>query len=285
MTFGGGAGSARDGGAGTARGGVAVVSLHGVSRRFARGAETVMALDDINLDLRCGELTVVAGPSGSGKTTLLSIVAGLETEDAGVVATATPLPAGVATRDLPWRHLAFLPQAPTLLDELTVRENVELPALLDSSPGTGAGIVPGLGSYTAVVPGPSSDAAAVSGPAADELLDRLEIGHVGDRYPSQTSGGEQQRAGLARALRLRPTVLVGDEPTGHQDRGRVDLVLGVLRGHAYSGAAVLISSHDEAVIHGADRVITLEDGRIVADRSRTARGPHTVTAYRRWPPG
>ncbi|HET8660535.1 MAG TPA: ATP-binding cassette domain-containing protein [Micromonosporaceae bacterium] len=258
-----------------------VVSVLGVSRRFARGAETVVALDDVDLELRCGELTVVAGPSGSGKTTLLSVVAGLETADSGAITTAPPLPPGTAPGELPWRHLAFLPQTAALLDELTVRENVDLPALLNSRRGGGSRRG-------------ADQAGREAGPAIEELLDRLEIDQVADRYPAQTSGGEQQRAGLARALRLRPTLLVADEPTGHQDRGRVDLVLGVLRSHAYSGAAVLISSHDEAVIHGADRVITLEDGRVVADRTRAGRaeplgqaglGPGSVTAYRRSPPG
>jgi putative ABC transport system ATP-binding protein len=70
---------------------------------------------------------------------------------------------------------------------------------------------------------------------------------------------------VGRALRLRPTLLLGDEPTGHQDRGRVDLVLAVLRQHAYDGHAVLISSHDEAVIAAADRVVTMADGRITDD--------------------
>ena len=101
---------------------------------------------------------------------------------------------------------------------------------------------------------------------------KLEIAHLADRYPSHTSGGEQQRTALGRALRLRPVLLVGDEPTGHQDRGRVALVLNILRQHAYSGAAVLISSHDEAVISAADRVVTLADGRIVEDyRARSTR--------------
>src|SRR5204862_7992898 len=108
-------------------------------------------------------------------------------------------------------------------------------------------------------PGVGRTVTALVGPA-DPLLDALEIAHLADRYPSLTSGGEQQRTAMARALRLRPTLLLADEPTGHQDRGRVDLTLAVLRQHAYSGHAVLISSHDEAVIAGAARGITLADG-------------------------
>jgi len=221
----------------------AIIAVEGVTRRFRRGAETVVALENVSLEIFTGEVTVAAGPSGSGKTTLLSVVAGLEKPDSGTVRTFDPLPPDVPTSSLAWRHLAFVPQALALLDELTVRENVDLPAVLDR---TAAG--------------------------SEDLLEKLEIAHLADRYPSHTSGGEQQRTALGRALRLRPVLLVGDEPTGHQDRGRVALVLNILRQHAYSGAAVLISSHDEAVISAADRVVTLADGRIVEDyRARSTR--------------
>lgn len=238
-----------------------VMSVHNVTRRFRRGAESVLALDSVSLELYGGELTVAAGPSGSGKTTLLSIMAGLESPDQGEVRTHPPLPTDTPPHLLSWRHLGFVPQAMALLDELTVAENVDLAARLDpgADPTATAG-TPGAGA----VPGTPGDAPGT--PGVDELLARLEIGHLADRYPSQASGGEQQRAALARALRLRPTLLLADEPTGHQDRARVRLVLSVLRQHAYNGAAMLITSHDPEVIEAADRVITLADGRIVSDR-------------------
>jgi len=220
----------------------ALVTVRGLTRRFRRRAETVTALDDVSLELFPGELTVAAGPSGSGKTTLLSILAGLESSDAGEVVMHPPVPQGVPLTDIPWRHVAFVPQSLTMLDELTAAENIEMPALLDTS----AELPP---TWT-----------------TEYLMSLLEIGQLADRYPSMTSGGEQQRTAIGRALRLRPTLLLADEPTGHQDRGRVDLVLGVLREHAYAGHTVLISSHDEAVIGSADRVLTLADGRLVDDR-------------------
>jgi putative ABC transport system ATP-binding protein len=218
------------------------VVVENLTKRYRRGSETVTALDDVSLVLAPGELTVAAGPSGSGKTTLLSIMAGFETADAGVVRFDSPLPAGSDPLAMTWRDLAFVPQALALLDELSVRENVDLPALLDP---------------------PAADE---RGEPADDLLARFEIGHLADRYPSMTSGGEQQRTAVARALRLHPPLLLGDEPTGHQDRGRIDLVIGILRAHAYAGNVVLISSHDEAVISAADRVLTLADGRLVSDK-------------------
>jgi putative ABC transport system ATP-binding protein len=181
---------------------------------------------------------VAAGPSGSGKTTLLSILAGLERADSGAIRTGDPLPPSVPAGSLPWRHLAFVPQSQALLDEMNVRENIDMPARLDGS-------VPGFD--------------------PDELLEALEIKHLADRYPSQISGGEQQRVAVARAVRLRPFVMLGDEPTGHQDRRRVGVVLDFLIQHAYAGNIVLISSHDEDVINRAHRVITLTDGRITSD--------------------
>lgn len=233
----------------------ATIEVRGLSRRFRRGPETVVALDDVSFELEPGELTVAAGPSGSGKTTLLSILAGLERSDAGEILTSAPLPDGVPVAKLTWRNLAFIPQSQALLEELTVRDNVELPARLD--PG-----VPGR---------PSNTSGQVRPVTADSLLEALEIAHLADRYPSHTSGGERQRTAIARALRLGPRVLLGDEPTGHQDRCRVDLVLGILRQHAYAGNIVFISSHDEDVIGSADRVVTLADGRVVDDVRRHGR--------------
>jgi ABC-type lipoprotein export system ATPase subunit len=224
-----------------------IVAIEGLSRRFRRGAESVVALDDVSLVLYPGELTVAAGPSGSGKTTLLMILAGLDRADTGSLVTHPPLPDRTPTDRLLWRHLAFVPQAMALLDELTVRENIDLPARLD--------------------PSAAPPATRWSTP---RILDLLDLGHVADRYPATISGGEQQRAALGRALRLRPPLLLGDEPTGHQDRERVELVLGILREYAYAGHTVLISSHDEKVIANADRIVTLADGRVVGDRQTAA---------------
>ncbi len=213
----------------------AIVSVQGISRRFFRGVETVTAVRDVSMQLCGGGLTVVAGPSGSGKTTLLSIIAGYETADTGGIRTGDPLPTRTPTAQLGWRHIAFVPQTVTLFDELTVAENVDLPARLDPN---------------------------ARGRSTEELLELLQIEHLANRFPFQISGGEQQRTAIARALRLRPPLVLADEPTGHQDRGRVDLVLSVLRQHARPGNVVLISSHDQDVIAGADRVITIVDGAI-----------------------
>lgn len=250
------------------------ISVRGLCRRFHRGPETVVALDDVWFDLEPGELTVAAGPSGSGKTTLLSILAGLERSDSGEIIVGEPLPTTVPVARLTWQHLAFIPQSQALLEELSVRDNVELPARLNPG-GSGRPAHRRTDRHRSDSrwPEPEDDPAGATTPdRTSMLLEALEIAHLADRYPSHTSGGEQQRTAIARALRLAPYVLLGDEPTGHQDRSRVDLVLGILRQHAYAGNVVLISSHDEEVIGSADRVITLADGRITDDvRSHVAR--------------
>lgn len=220
-----------------------MIAVSHVTRRFRRGSETVTALDDVSLELVPGELTVAAGASGSGKTTLLSIMAGYDRPDSGVV---TYQGKAVKASDLPWSVVGFVPQALTLIDELTIEQNVDVPGRLNRT-------------------GSRRRSAGNQGTPTIGLLHRLEIAHLADRYPDQVSGGEQQRTAIGRALRLRPAIVIGDEPTGHQDRARIVVVLDVLREHAYAGNAVLISSHDEAVLAAADRVVTLADGRVVAD--------------------
>jgi ABC-type lipoprotein export system ATPase subunit len=263
------------------------LTVSGLTRRFQRGTESVLALDAVDLELFPGELVVAAGPSGSGKTTLLSILAGLDVPDAGTVRPLPPLPPDAAPADLTWAQLAFVPQSPVLLDELTIAENIDLPARLagggdrslgrrrpraqdeEESGGFASALEPadrprpvvGIPSSRA----PERVADPVDGYPVGQLLAELEIGQLADRYPSQVSGGEQQRTAVGRALRLRPRVLIADEPTGHQDRARVGLVLDLLRRHAYAGYTVLISSHDTDVIRTADRVVTLADGRVVTD--------------------
>lgn len=228
----------------------------GVTRRRTRGAEVVVALDRVDLHLHLGEVTVLAGPSGSGKTTLLSVLAGMERPDEGQVHVGPPLQPNAEVALLPWSELALVPQAPSLLDELPLRENVDLAVRLAP-----AGWQDG---------DPAAAATTTTVADTDELLDRLAIGHLGGRYPTEVSGGEQQRAALARALRLRPTVLLADEPTAHQDRFRTDLVMTALVAHARSGASVVVASHASEVIEAADRVVEMEDGRVIHDRkSRT----------------
>jgi ABC-type lipoprotein export system ATPase subunit len=211
-----------------------LLTVERLTRRFRRRSTFVYALHGLSLELYPGQLAVAAGPRGSGKTTLLSILAGLEPFDGGRITTHPPLPKDVPLGRMRWRDIAYVPQVLTLLDELTTRENVEMPALLDPD--------------------------AADGWPAEQVMDRLDIGHLADAHPDKATGAEQQRIAVARALRMRPRLLLADEPTSQQDANGAALVIDVLHEHARAGNAVLISSHSSVT---ADRVLQLLEGRLV----------------------
>ncbi len=212
---------------------MSLLRARGLGKSYHRGPERVRAVDGVDLELRAGEVAVLVGPSGSGKSTLLGMLAGWERPDRGEIlwegAPADP-------RALPWAALSVLPQAFGLLEELSVRENVELPARL----GAPAEI----------------DRAAL-------LLAELGLEELADRQPAELSVGEQQRAGLARALLLRPRLLLADEPTGHQDAESAARVLRLIHEAAAEGSACLVATHAEETVEVADRVLAMRDGRLV----------------------
>jgi putative ABC transport system ATP-binding protein len=208
----------------------------GLVKRFRRGSETVTALAGVDLRVDAGEFVALVGPSGSGKTTLLALLCGWELPDEGRLAYLGPLE-GRRPETLGWRNLALVPQALGLLADLSIADNVLLPARLRTT-------------------------AVVAAARADALLTAFGLTHLADRYPHQASLGEQQRAAVARALLLRPAVLLADEPTAHQDRGHADRMLDAVTAAAREGSAVLIATHDEQAWARADRVLSMCDGRI-----------------------
>jgi putative ABC transport system ATP-binding protein len=213
-----------------------VVRVRGVAKSYRRGDESVHAVSDVTMEVRAGELVALVGRSGSGKSTLLNLIGGWETAETGTIDVV-----GDPRRPLDWNTVAVLPQRLGLLDELTIRENVEYPGRL-------AGDLPS------------------SRERADRLLENLGLEALRDRYPRETSVGEQQRSALARALVLSPRVLLVDEPTSHQDEVRARLVLGELRRAAAEGTACLVATHDETAVHTFDRVLSMADGRLSESR-------------------
>jgi putative ABC transport system ATP-binding protein len=209
-----------------------VVDVADVSKSYRRGDEIVHALDDVSLTLGSGELVGLIGRSGSGKTTLLNVVAGWERPDSGTIDLAA------ATEGVPsWEELAVVPQKLGLFDEFTVRENLEYPARL-----TGR--------------------LAELGGRIDELMENLAIAHLAERYPKETSLGEQQRAAVARALVLSPRLVLADEPTGHQDAVSERRVLEAFGRAAADGASCLIATHNALLAPRLDRVLEMADGRL-----------------------
>ena len=205
-------------------------------KTFARGSEPVHALDGVDLRVEAGELVALVGPSGSGKSTLLALLCGWETADSGTLAYAGAL-ADRPPSTLGWPELALVPQALGLVPDLSLADNVLLPARLRG----------GL---------------ADTRERAGQLLADFGLAHLADRYPHQASLGEQQRVAVARALLLRPAVLLADEPTAHQDRGHADVLLDAFTTQAREGSAVLIATHDEIAWSRADRVLSMRDGRL-----------------------
>jgi putative ABC transport system ATP-binding protein len=203
-------------------------------KTFRRGTEAVHALAGADLSVAGGELVALVGPSGSGKSTLLALLCGWETADSGSLAYGGEL-TGRPPRTLGWPELALVPQALGLVPDLTLADNVLLPARLRGT-------------------------LAEAEPRAAELLADFGLAHLADRYPHQASLGEQQRVAVARALLLRPAVLLADEPTAHQDRASADRLLDALAAQAHAGSAVLIATHDEEAWARADRVLAMRDG-------------------------
>ena len=214
-----------------------VVQTFELTKSYQRGPEEVHALMDADLAILPGELVALVGPSGSGKTTLLNLLCGWEEPDRGRFiwrgGTGTISPA-----DLRWEEIAIVPQAVGLIEELTIRENVQLPALL-----AGHDLV----AHTERLEGSIGD---------------LGLAEVADRLPGEVSLGEQQRTALARALVATPQLLLADEPTGHQDSVWARGVMRSLRTACAEGTAALVATHNPEVLRYVDRIIGIRDGRL-----------------------
>jgi ABC-type lipoprotein export system ATPase subunit len=221
---------------------VTALVMTNVSRSRGRGRQAVPALRDVSLAVEAGEVVLVEGPSGSGKTTLLAVAGGLLTPDAGAVG-IVGLDLGAldvaARRRLRTRSVGFVFQRASLLERLSVRDNVRLAAAL-------SGLDPA--------------AAALE---ADALLERLGLGGLGGRRPSELSGGEEQRVAVARSLVHRPALVLADEPTACLDGVSGRAVAEALAGLARErGAAVLVATHDPRLASFGTRRLLLVDGEL-----------------------
>ncbi len=227
--------------------GVPMVETSALVREYALGGGVVHAVAGIDLRIDAGQLVAVRGRSGSGKTTLLSLIGALDRPTSGTVVVD-----GLAVSELPEsklvafrrRKIGFIFQAFGLLPILSAAENVEVPLRL-------VGTDPGIRQERIA-----------------ELLDMVGLGDRMGHRPHELSGGEQQRVAIARALANRPDLLLADEPTGQLDSQTGHAIMTLLRGLVRSqGATAVVATHDPAMIDVADRVIELQDGRIVGDTS------------------
>src|SRR5438270_1764082 len=219
---------------------MSLLRLEGIRKGFRRGREEVVALDGVDLCLDAGGFTALVGPSGSGKSTLLHLAGGLDKPDAGRILlddrARSALSAGERAQ-LRRRQVGFVFQFFHLIPTLTVSENVELPLVLDGA-RTGNGRV-------------------------GDLLDRVGLSHRASHLPGELSGGEMQRAAIARALVAKPRLLLADEPTGNLDSATGGEILDVLCEQvAEEGTALLMVTHDLAAAKKANQVLHLRDGRL-----------------------
>src|SRR5436305_9949458 len=219
---------------------VSLLRLEGVRKGFRRGREEVLALDGVDLCLDAGGFTALVGPSGSGKSTLLHLAGGLDRPDAGRILLEdrdlSTLSAGECAQ-LRRRQVGFVFQFFHLIPTLTVAENVELPLVLDG--------------------------ARTRNGRVGDLLGRVGLSHRADHLPGELSGGEMQRAAIARALVARPPLLLADEPTGNLDSATGGEILDLLCQQVMEeGAALLMVTHDVGAANKAKQVLHLRDGRL-----------------------
>jgi lipoprotein-releasing system ATP-binding protein len=219
------------------------VSVAGLNKSFVVGTQRLHVLRDLNLDVSRGEMLAIVGASGVGKSTLLHLLGGLDRSDAGSVRvadvelTAMPGPALVEFRN---RHVGFVFQFHHLLPEFDAAENVEMPMRIARMPrGEARG-------------------------RARDLLGRVGLSERLAHRPGMLSGGEQQRVAVARALVMKPALLLADEPTGDLDETTADSLHQLLRDmHAEHGLTSIIATHNPRLAAACDRVLRMEHGQLV----------------------
>lgn len=218
----------------------------GVSKSFVSGNQHTQVLDNLTLDIKAGELTLISGPSGCGKSTLLSILSGLQRIDGGRVQ-ALGIELGqldlLALERFRLKHTGFVFQGFNLFPALSAFEQVELPL-----------------SHMGLTTDEARRRARLS-------LEEVGLAHRMRMRPAELSGGEKQRVAIARALAKEPQLLFADEPTSALDAANGQMIIDLLHRIAVThGTTVLCVSHDPRVVMHADRVLAMEDGRILSDR-------------------
>lgn len=212
-----------------------------LKKHYGSGENIVKAVDDISFSVEKGSFTAVVGTSGSGKTTLLNLIGGLDYADEGEVMIGGQSIMHMKEEELTVfrrRNIGFVFQNYNLISVLNVYKNITLPIRLDGNK-------------------PEEE-------YIRHICGALGIEEKMDRYPNQLSGGQQQRVAIARAIAAKPAVLLADEPTGNLDSKTSAEVMGLLKmtGKEFHQTIVMIT-HNEAIAQLADRVIHLEDGKIV----------------------
>lgn len=219
-----------------------LIRTEGLRKSYHLGKATVQALADVDLDIYRGEYVAISGPSGCGKSTLLAMIGALDRPTAGKVLINHIDLSQLDDNDLAEMRgrIGFVFQFFNLMPNLNVRENVELSMSVTDVPR------------------------AARRRKAAKILEMVGLGERTDHTPSELSGGEQQRAAIARALARDPEFLLLDEPTGNLDSKNTQIVLGLLRDlHRSRGTTIVLITHVRSIAQLADRTFSMVDGRMV----------------------
>ena len=226
-----------------------MLSMRDLSRVYRTDTVETTALDGVNLDIEDGEFVAIMGPSGCGKSTLLNVIGMLDSPSSGSYVFNGEEVAGLPEAklaDVRKKNLGFIFQSFNLVDELSVRENVELALLYHDVP------------------------ASERRRRTDEVMDKVGIGHRAKHRPSQLSGGQQQRVAVARALVGNPKLILADEPTGNLDTHHGEEVMKMLQALNAEGSTIVMVTHSPGHADYAGRVVNMLDGRVLQERRRAA---------------
>jgi putative ABC transport system ATP-binding protein len=224
---------------------VTVLETKGLTKSFRSGGGAVTAVQGVTMTVADGEFIAIVGRSGSGKSTLMSLLGALDRPTSGRIFVDGQDIAQLSPRELVHyrgRKIGFVFQNYNLVPNLTAAENVMLPM-----------------EFIGVGKGRRRERAA-------QLLEQVELsGGKQRRKPGRLSGGEQQRVAIARALANKPSIILADEPAGNLDSQTSSTIIELLRGLSRSeGTTVIVVTHDESIADQADRVLRLQDGRLLA---------------------
>ena len=218
-----------------------MIDMTDVVKRYTLGEETIYALNHVSLHVDAGEYVAIIGPSGSGKSTLMNIIGCLDQADSGTyILNGKPIKK-YRERQLARirnRQIGFIFQGFNLLPKLSAFENVELPMI-----------------YQGI-------RASERKRMAREALQRVGLGERMKHRPNQLSGGQQQRCAIARALAVKPSLILADEPTGNLDGPTARDILSVLDGLHREGRTIVMITHDPVVAAAAPRSLRMENGRL-----------------------
>lgn len=220
-----------------------ILKVENLRKEYGEGNSKVIALDGVNLEIERGEFVAIVGPSGSGKSTLLHIVGGVDSPDDGKVYIDGNDISKYSSKELAYfrrRKVGLIYQFYNLIQNLTVRHNIELPLKLDKR--------------------------KINQDEFSDIVKKLGIESKLDSFPSELSGGQQQRVAIARSLIYNPSIILADEPTGNLDRKNSKEIIEIFKYFNKTlKQTIILITHDEEIALQANRIVTIVDGKVVGD--------------------